>query len=293
MDIVLGDTLNIYVLVAELKRHFRGDERIVLAERVTKHMVSKRREACLEAAGTERFYEARVVFAGKGLEAALAAEAAAMAERDLKRWEVMAEKVKEARALKKQCELDLREHRRKARAAKERVDEQARKRADKEAALLRKDADQAARVADKCGADNAVRAAWTLLKDLGKMKRLEDETKAIGLKKERVDAKKFRDDEEYVAKKIIEKEKRLTATLTGVKLDAQVTRCQRKFYRAVEAYDVRAKTCGEAGTYHLLCRMWVWSEVWADARKKPFSSDELNLTLELVRQRRKRDTQVD
>ena len=228
-----------------------------------------------------------MVFAGKGLVAALAAEAAAMAERDLKRWEVMAEKVKEARALKKKCVLDLREHRSKALHAKVCVDVQARIRADKEATILRKDADRAARVVDKCGADNAVRAARTLLKELRKPKK-----KSGRRSDSKIELKYFREDEEYVAKKMIEKEKRRTATLTGVKLDAQVTRCQRKFYRAVEAYDARPKTCGEAATYHLFCRMWVWSEVWADARKKPFSSDELNLTLQLVRQRRKRDTQV-
>ena len=56
----------------------------------------------------------------------------------------------------------------KLRKQRARADEQARRRAEKEAALLRKDADRAARVADKCGADNAIRAARALLKELRK-----------------------------------------------------------------------------------------------------------------------------
>ena len=56
----------------------------------------------------------------------------------------------------------------KLRKQRARADEQARRRAEKEAAALRKDADRAARVADRCGADNAIRAARALLKELRK-----------------------------------------------------------------------------------------------------------------------------
>ena len=59
----------------------------------------------------------------------------------------------------------------KLRKQRARADEQARRRAEKEAALLRKDADRAARVADKCGADNAIRAARALLKELRKSRK--------------------------------------------------------------------------------------------------------------------------
>jgi hypothetical protein len=239
LDIVLGDTFSIDVLEAELGRHFRGDDRIVLAQRVTKHMVSERREACLKAAGTERFYEARVFFADRGLAAAQAAQDAALTERifNFERCEVLVEKVKEAKALKKKCELDLGEHRRMKALA--------------------------ATIAEK---------------------KADEEARAKARAKARVEKYK-----RYHAKKKLEQEKSLTATLTGVALAAQVVRCRRKLDRALEEYHSRPETCGEARTYQLLCNMWVWSEAYADARKKPIGATELKLRLELVRERREND----